>query len=209
MHQPRGYQTIIFDFDGTLADTLPLAIELFNEASRRPDILTPEFIEKLRGMPAQAAIKAVGIPLWRIPRLVAQSKAILFRELARAQPFADIPAVIKALAGTRQLYVMSSNSANNVNLFLERHDLREYFAGIYGDVGLFSKAKMLKKIIKEQQLNKKSCIYVGDETRDIEAAHKIGLPIISVGWGYNNTTILSKYRPEYLLEQPKQLESLV
>jgi phosphoglycolate phosphatase len=64
---------------------------------------------------------------------------------------------------------------------------------------------MMKKIIKLERLDKDACIYVGDETRDIEAAHRAKLPIVSVTWGFNSKKILVKYKPDFLANQPNDL----
>ena len=45
-------------------------------------------------------------------------------------------------------------------------------------------------------------IYIGDETRDIEAAHDAKIKIIAVTWGLNSRQILTKYKPEWLVNAP-------
>lgn len=48
-------------------------------------------------------------------------------------------------------------------------------------------------------------IYVGDETRDVEAAKKVGVKVIAVTWGINSEKILRKQNPDYLIVKPKEL----
>ena len=61
------------------------------------------------------------------------------------------------------------------------------------------------KIIKKENALKDKCIYIGDETRDIEAARKAGVKVAAVSWGLNSREALEKYQPDWLLENPKNL----
>ncbi len=48
---------------------------------------------------------------------------------------------------------------------------------------LFGKGRIIQRILKQQNLDPAIVFYVGDETRDIETARKIGIRVIAVGWG--------------------------
>jgi phosphoglycolate phosphatase-like HAD superfamily hydrolase len=196
---------IIFDFDGTITNTLPLVIELVATWSVTDVPLTIALIEELRGMPAQQALKHVGIPLYRVPRLLMRGRRELMTKLKDAQPFDHILDVIKKLSMDHDLFVMSSNSSENINRFLKAYNVAGCFTAVYGNVSIFGKTKVLKRIIKDYNLTHESCIYVGDETRDIEAAHRLKMPVVSVTWGYNNKQILSQYQPDYLIDKPTDL----
>ncbi len=198
-------KNIIFDFDGTIANTLPIVIDLVEHWSVSNIKLTPELIDELRGLPAQQVIKRAGIPLRKIPGLITRGRKELIEKLADAKPFEDIIEVIERLAEKHNLYVMSSNSSGNINQFLQTYNVSQHFRAIYGNVSVFGKTKMMKKIIKLERLDKDACIYVGDETRDIEAAHRAKLPIVSVTWGFNSKKILVKYKPDFLANQPNDL----
>ncbi len=196
---------IIFDFDGTIANTLPILIEVAEQWSVTNMKLTVELVEELRGLPAQQALKRVGIPLRRVPTLVTRGRKELIGRLVDAKPFDGIIDVIEQLSRSNNLYVMSSNSDQNIKKFLKTYQLNQYFKAIYGNVSVFGKTKSLRKILKKERIAKTDSIYVGDETRDVEAAHKVGLKVASVTWGYNNKKILSTYRPDFLIEKPEDL----
>jgi HAD superfamily hydrolase (TIGR01549 family) len=200
---------VIFDFDGTIANTLPIIIDLVEKWSVSDIHLTIELIEELRGLPAQQALKRVGIPLRKVPGLITRGRKELLEKLADAKPFKGMLEVIEELAQSCNLYVMSSNSDVNINQFLDTYNLAKYFRAVHGNVSVFGKTKVLKKIIKQEGLDKDHCIYVGDETRDIEAAHKLKLKVISVTWGYNNKQILSTFRPDYLVDKPRDLLTIL
>jgi phosphoglycolate phosphatase len=80
---------------------------------------------------------------------------------------------------------------------------------VYGGVGLFGKTGALRRAILTDKLRTTDCYYVGDEVRDIEAARRARVKIISVAWGYNAPEALQKRKPYALIKQPKDLAPLL
>jgi phosphoglycolate phosphatase-like HAD superfamily hydrolase len=123
--------------------------------------------------------------------------------------FDGLEAVVKKLAEDHVMYVVSSNGIGIITAFLKRHKINKYFTRVYGNVGLFSKAQAIRKVTKREGFNVGDAIYIGDEVRDIEAARKIGMPIISVTWGYNGEQIIKKYMPDHLVTKPAQIVGVI
>jgi len=197
--------TIIFDFDGTIANSFEVVLELFYELTGH-ERFTPERITELRRTPVRKVIKELGIPLRQAPRLLVQGRTLMRQRMHEVRV---IPGLHEALAALRrdgwQLMVVSSNSHQNVEAYLEEHKLREYFDQIYGGVGLFSKTQSLRKVIRQNRLGRDACFYVGDEIRDVQAANKAHVRCVSVGWGYNDASILRTEKPFALAETPADL----
>jgi phosphoglycolate phosphatase len=200
---------VIFDFDGTLVDSLPVAIKIFHEVV--PNFPLPDAeLAKLREMPPRAILKYSGIPYWRLPKLMIQGKRLLGQHLTELKTFKGINAIIKSLYSEGyQISVVSSNSEENIRSVLKREGIESYFAGVYGNVGLFNKTRAFKVVLKDQQATVADAIYIGDEVRDIEAAHKGKIPIISVTWGYNGEKILTKYHPTHLARTPQEMLKII
>jgi phosphoglycolate phosphatase-like HAD superfamily hydrolase len=68
---------------------------------------------------------------------------------------------------------------------------------------------MINAVLKEHKLGCDEVIYVGDETRDIHAAQKSNILMISVGWGFNSPTILAKHKPDFLVYHPIELVKII
>lgn len=197
---------LIFDFDGTLADSLPLLIALFYEITKSEQQFSAAEIERLRNMPAQRVIKELGVPLYRVPRLLIHGRNQLTKHIDDLAAIDGIVPVVKKLHKKGfKLYIVSSNSTHNIQLFLDRYGIGAYFEHIYGGVGIFGKASALKSVMKREKLDRGSCVYIGDETRDIEAARKAGVAAISVSWGFNGKQILQEYQPDALVDLPGDL----
>ena len=52
-------------------------------------------------------------------------------------------------------------------------------------------------------------VYVGDEVRDIVACRRIGMPIISVTWGFNSADFLASAGPNHLAQSPEELRQIL
>ena len=197
---------LIFDFDGTIADTFETVVGIFYELPGRKKFLTPEEIQKLRGLSLAGVTEELHVSPWRIPFLLMLGRRRMKRRMHTIKAHAGIPEMIKKLHNEgHQLYILSSNSERNIQLFLSRHDMAYAFVKIYGGVGLFGKAHMLKKVIKQNRLDRKDTWYVGDEVRDVAGAKAADVRIMAVGWGYNTAEILAKHEPTKLIGKPADI----
>lgn len=199
--------TLIFDFDGTLADTLGMAIPELKKFMAGTRTIDDAMIERLRGMSARQAFKAMGIRWWQIPRIIYLGHQLVSKEIGNIKTFDGMLDVLERLrAQGLTMMIVSSNSTKNINQFLLANNMESYFEDrVYGGAGLFDKASALRKIVKKSQLDIDQCRYIGDEVRDIEAARKAGMHAVSVTWGYNNRTALEAAHPEVLVDHPKDL----
>ena len=71
--------------------------------------------------------------------------------------------------------------------------------------GIFGKDKAIKEVIKKYKFTANELIYIGDETRDIEAAKKSKVKVIAVGWGFNSPEVLIAHQPDFFVETPREL----
>ncbi|HET8709317.1 MAG TPA: HAD-IA family hydrolase [Candidatus Saccharimonadales bacterium] len=201
---------VIFDFDGTIADTFVMAINIFYKLKPRWPILPKGEVERLRGMAFMQVARELQIPPWDIPFLLVRGRKIMAAHLDEAVIIPGMGEAIRQLHDSGyDLYVISSNSTENVSRFLERHQLLDQFTEIYGSIGLMGKAKAIKKLLKDKQVAPENAYYVGDEARDIEAAHKVKVHSIAVSWGYNNIKILADHKPKVLVFDPADIVKVV
>jgi len=98
---------------------------------------------------------------------------------------------------------------SNVRSFLHEHALHTYFLEIYGGVGLFGKAPTLRRLLREQHLDPKDAVYIGDELRDVQAAQAVSLPVIAVTWGFARLSDLKAKRPTALANRPADLMGIL
>ena len=207
----KDIKYIIFDFDGTIADTFKLGIKISNKLALRFDyrLITQDKVEYYRGRTAQEILKEAQIPFYKFPFVVKEFRKEINKIIEQLKPFKGIPEVIKALSEKYKLGVLTSNSQSNVETVFEINNLSSYFEFVRSKSKLLSKSKAMKKIMLDYNLKPENIIYIGDETRDIEAAHKVGLKIICVTWGFNTKKLLSKHSPDYLIDQPENILNIL
>ena len=195
---------IIFDFDGTLADSLYATLStLYHLIHREP--LPMEDISQLRGMTMIQVLHKLKVPLWRALFL----KESVHNEMRdRMDDIALIPGMdelVRALAKDYRLFVASSNDVANVQIFLQRFNIKSSFEGVYGDANPMFKARVLRRIIRDNHLVPKRTWYVGDQAWDISAAHRAGMRAAAVAWGFSNLHVLKTRKPDALAFSPDEL----
>ncbi|MGB3778772.1 MAG: HAD-IA family hydrolase [Tunicatimonas sp.] len=206
----RPKPTLIFDFDGTLADTLPHLLALSNRLAPEYGYrqVAEEDIESLRGLHAREVIRWLGVPWYKLPRLARRIRAELQREMPSVGPIKSMPAVVTQLAHNYKLGILTTNSVANVREFLSIQRM-EYFAFVCSSARLLGKHRTLKRVLREQRLVAADTLYIGDEVRDVEAARVCGLHAVAVSWGANDTHKLERANPYAIVHHPSELPEAV
>jgi phosphoglycolate phosphatase len=200
---------IIFDMDGTIADSFDYVSEfLAREAGKWP--LSSEQKQALRGRSMWAMARQLGYHWWNGPILFIKGRRRMRHSIKQLESFDGVPQIIKKLHNEgHELFIVSTNSLRNVHHFLHDQKIHKYFLEIYAGVGMFGKAPALRELIKEHNLDIKNAVYVGDELRDVGAAHSIGLRAIAVTWGFAHRAGLTALQPLALADTPDQLMNIL
>ena len=201
---------LIFDFDGTIADTFHYLVKIGNRLSEEFNFnrIDPDEIKDLRDKNVRETIQHLNIPLLKIPMIVAKAKKELHKEINSIEPIKDLKEILlqfKSLG--HKMGILTSNSSKNVTGFLENNGL-DFFDFICTTSKIWSKNWGLKTLMDEHGLELSEVIYVGDETRDIKAAKKAGIRSAAVTWGYNSHETLEAQNPDYLIHKPEELFTL-
>lgn len=200
-------KTIIFDFDGTLADTIPLIYKVANELAVEYNFqtVTKEQFNTLRNKSPIDIITQLNIPLLKIPFILHRGKQRLKKYMKNASYLPGMDALLHTLKKEGyKIGMLTSNSRENIDIFLDKHKLK-VFDFIYTENNLFGKQFSLRNIIKKERLDLQSTIYVGDEVRDIDACQALNLDVIAVTWGFSSILSLQKYSPTYIAEKPEDI----
>ncbi len=201
---------LIFDFDGTIADTLEIAVDIANELSKEfgfRSVTKEEFIE-LRGKSIPELVKMSGMSWWQLPSVVRRAREHFKTRLSQVPPVTGMPESLKVLHQRGyMLGILTSNTQEGVNAFLDMYGL-QLFEFIHAPDSIFGKAKRLKEIQKTYRLDETEMVMIGDEGRDIDAAHKVHVDAVAVTWGFHTRQLLENHTPKYLIEHPDRLLEL-
>lgn len=199
---------VLFDFDGTIADTYNAIVRISNQLSSEfgYKALDQEELLLLKNISSREIVKLSEISIFKIPFLVRRVRAELSKEIANLSPIDGIASVLFELKERgNTLGIVTSNNKDNVEIFLQRNKLSSLFSYIYSSTSIFGKHRVINQAIRSNNLSRKSVLYVGDETRDIRSSRKSKIGVVAVSWGFNSATILQEYKPDYLVNNPQEL----
>ena len=199
---------ILFDFDGTIADTYQAIANITNQLSTEfgYKTLNQEELTLIKNLSSREIVRLSEISVFKLPFLVRRVRNELSKEIAELNPIAGIARVLSELKSQGYtLGIVTSNNQENVDVFLAKNQLEDLFSYIYSGTAIFGKHRVLARVIKENQLDKSDIIYVGDETRDIRSARKSNIAVAAVSWGFNAAEILAEHQPDYLVHHPSEL----
>lgn len=196
-------KTIIFDLDGTILNTLVDLKNAVNHGLKTRNLPEKdlEFVRTAIGNGTQVLIKRC------CPEEISEEeRAIVFINFKNyylghyddfTRPYEGIFDMLKKLKGRVKLGVVSNKDHDLVIKLINKE-----FPGIFDIVqgSYFDKPKkpnpyLIDKIIKENNLNKKDCLYVGDTNIDKESATNAGLDYLLVNYGYRTKEELEKMCP--------------
>lgn len=199
------YRSLVFDFDGTIADTLGETRRIYNQLA--PDYglrqVEEHELDHLRHLSLKQLLTHLDIPKRRVPALISRGTGLMRGNITRLQLIGGMREVLVELRRHVDSFgVLTSNAPANVDLFLETHGLRAEFDFISSTSKLTGKAKHLKAIRKTFSLRPEQMLYIGDELRDVKASQKAGIPVAAVTWGFNSRESLAAESPDYLIDEP-------
>lgn len=193
---------LIFDFDGTIVESGPLIYSNLCEYTNNHKLTWDE----LKDLPSHEIAHALGLSWLDLPKLIIKIRND-FKLKLTLQPIT--PGIADALIMLKELgyslHIVSSNSEQNISDYLSQHKLKHVISDVTSVFTIFGKARGIKKLLNKLQCPLNNAIYVGDETRDIQAARQVGIQSVAVTWGYNTERVLMTYHPDYIVKKPGDL----
>lgn len=203
--------SVILDFDGTVADSFAMAVQIAQTLLKTYGYPVPtmEAIYAMRELSAAQLVKVSGISARHIPGMVRAIRREQKKIIHTVEPISGMPGILKKLSNDYNLAIVSSSESELIKDFLQKYKLNEYIHHVIGSAGVFTKHRSIKRYIKQHGINTHAVLYVGDEVRDIDAARRAGIPVISVGWGFNGENVIKKNRPNAYIDKPKDLPKAI
>lgn len=201
------YKLVIFDFDGTLADSFPWITKTVNKVAEKFQFRQIHQHEHglLRNYDATKLLKHLGLPLWKAPLIGNHMRRLMAEDIHTIPLFEGIDAMLHKLAQNGvKLAVVSSNSVENIAKVLGQ-ELMSLISQFECGVSIFGKGLKLRKVLAKSGIPATESIYIGDEIRDIEAARHIGIASGAVSWGYNTVESLQARHPSELFSSVEDM----
>lgn len=202
-------KNVIFDFDGTLADSEEVILSVLEQLADKHDLprVKREEIHQLIKLPIIERLKHLKIPLYMIPLLTPEFFRIYRQKFSEITLFDGMREVIENLVDRGySLFIISSNQEKIIRKFVQDYQL-EGISDIICSRNIFGKDKIINRFLSSRRLKTDDVIYIGDEHRDITACKKCGVKIIWVSWGCDDEELAKKANPNYIAHTPHDILS--
>lgn len=195
-----AYKLAIFDFDGTLGDTMGWFLDASDAMAERFGYLPIDRgdLDRLRKLSARELMKLQRVSVLKLPMLAAHFQKMMRNDAASIRMFDGVPDMLKAVhAAGVNIAIVSSNSEENIRIVLGP-ELCGLVSRFNCGASVFGKATKFRKVLAAMSTRPADTISIGDETRDIDAAREIGMATGAVAWGYTNADALRLYGPTHM-----------
>ncbi|MGP7818586.1 HAD hydrolase-like protein [Niallia sp. 01092] len=202
---------IIFDFDGTIADSKLAFLHAWNQLSEKYKYkkLKIEDYEMIRRLSIKERSKLVQFPMYKLPVFMPELLKLYRESITEIKLFDGMKELLINLEESGyQAAIISSNAEKNIREFLVNNKLNS-IKEVLCSSRIFGKDKIISKFLKSHGLQPSEVIYVGDECRDIVACKKVGVKVIWVGWGYDAAEIAHVENPDYSVNKPDEIAEII
>lgn len=205
------YQLVIFDFDGTLADSYPWFLSVYDHLASYFQLprMEKDDLEKLRGVELPKILKERKISPIKAVQIGAYLKQLMNAQIHRVPLVEGMQSVIDSLAEHKiKMAVVSSNAEENVRQVLGLQNASR-FVDFECGVSLLGKKVKFMNILRKSGVPADQALSIGDELRDLKASRQAGIDFGAATWGYTDSEILRLHCPDALLAQPLQILEMV
>lgn len=193
MHAPTPrYDLVVFDFDGTLANSMPWFLATINGAAQRFGFrpMAPERIDEYRGLGARELMRHLRVRWWQVPGVTRHMRETMRARLHEIALFPGVDTMLARLrAGGVKLALLTSNDRHNVEALLGP-DLLAQFDCVVAGAPIFGKRRRMRRVIRACAVAPARTLSIGDETRDADVADALGVTFAGVAWGYATPAVL-------------------
>jgi phosphoglycolate phosphatase len=199
---------VIFDFDGTIADTTWRTLDIVNQLAPKYGLtqLTLQEAQAHRHLHLSHFLRKIGLKQHMSRSFISDVNKLQAEILPQTKMFPGVKDLILDLKREGlEVGIVTSNLTRNVELFLDTHEFTNQFDFIQSDETLLGKQEVLGRLLSRRRLNRREVLYVGDEVRDINACKAVDISICSVTWGFNNKASLLAEQSDFVVDEPGEI----
>lgn len=204
-------KAVIFDFDGTLANTEGFLRQIYRDVAREKGWvpLNKSTYRRLFTASIWDAARWSRFRPWRLQYLVSESRSRLQARANEIEIFKGLVKVINELHKSGyDIYMLSRNWQSTVQLVVDKHGLGDKVV-VLEKPGFFTKHKSVKKLLIQKKYEKDETWMVGDEVRDLYAAKRAGVPFIAVSWGFQDEKTLKAFKPVAVVKDSSEIIKII
>ena len=213
--RPSDYKVLIFDWDGTLADSIHRIVEAMHVASERSGfaLCSDLAVKGIIGLGLPEAIRTL-YPQIGDAELVAFRQHYADHYIAlEAEPSPLFEGVLESLEAFRdegyQLAVATGKARRGLDRVLKSHGWEDYFDITRAADETASKPHplMLEQILAHCAVRPEQALMVGDSSFDLQMARNAGMASVAVSYGAQSIEALRAYEPCLAIDHFSQLRA--
>lgn len=199
-----------FDFDGTIADTIPMCIEAFKKAVSPyagHDLTNYEILQTF-GLNETGMVKAVVKDNWKS---ALQDFYFYYEKMHDScnKPFPEISDLINYLKDKNVTVALITGKGQKCcDISLKKLGMDNYFSEVMvGDETRHNKAESILKLLKKYSFKSDEFYYIGDAPSDVTACRVAGVICLSAAWSDSaDLEELRKVNPAYIFKNISSLK---
>jgi len=202
-------ELLIFDFDGTIADTKSVYYKVIYEGVKKFGYSYQD-VDKIvdLGLSLKNVLKKLGLSslsLWFLHKKIMKN---VKKQADKVKKCKDVDA-IKELEDEK---ILVTNSLKEFVLPILKHfRLQKEFKEIYGAEDFTDKAEFIESYLRKNKIKKENCYYIGDRAADVKTAKKVGCRsiIICGKCAWDSRKEILEEKPDFVLEDIKDLRKIL
>jgi phosphoglycolate phosphatase len=203
---------LLFDFDGTIADTSAGIISSIKYALNKSGIstnFTENEIREVIGPPLKSMIKRLFSD--KVSDETVETIAMNYRQqysqtgLYQVKLYDGVKEMLQILSNKYNLYIVSSKPKDFIVKLLLILKIESFFKGVYGpgmELAPKQKADLIEEMTRETHCDAGECVMIGDKAEDIIAAKQNNMLAIGISYGYGTAKELKKAESNIITNTP-------
>ena len=214
-HHLADKTLIIFDWDGTLMDSIGLIVESMHVAGEAHGFTTTDqAVKDIIGLSLMHGIEILYPQASNTQKLaIQQSYAEYYIPNSHRTPFfMPIDDMLLTLKQQdKQLAVATGKKRKGLDRVLEASASRHYFTitRCADESGSKPDPQMLSDILDYTKQSISQAVFIGDSIYDIQMANRLGMTSIAVNYGTASSSELAAEQPTYQVDTPQELVALL
>jgi phosphoglycolate phosphatase len=199
---------IVFDFDGTLADTRKIVSMSIQSSMRKHSysIGEKEILKVIGHAPLPGTLSKLGVRVKDVNMMVEDIRNSVKLSINKIKPSSDIYSLKKI---NIKRIILSNSDSKIIKKILDHWRIK--FDYVSGAESRESKITRFNKILRKYKVKPKEVVYFGDLDIDIKLAKEIGCysAAISTKYSWGSAKSLLNAKPDFILYDIKDVESLI
>jgi phosphoglycolate phosphatase len=213
----KDYKLVIFDWDGTLMDSVDRIVSSMQSAAKTVglDVPSNDDVKQIIGLSLTVALEKLFISITKeqIEAMVVQYKYQYLEGDNTPTPLFDnaLSLLTELQQKSKILAVATGKGREGLNRVLQVSETSHFFhtTRCAGEMPSKPDPTMLNSILEELDISPDEAIMIGDTSHDLGMAQNAKIDSIGVTFGVHDTQVLKQYEPKAIVHSLYELKSIL